>query len=25
VRLSFQGEFTKFGNLPADGPGPAFE
>jgi replicative DNA helicase len=25
VRLAFQGEFTKFGNLPADGPGPAFE
>jgi replicative DNA helicase len=25
VRLAFQGEFTKFGNLPADGTGPAFE
>ena len=25
VRLSFEGQFTKFGNLPADGPGPAFE
>ncbi|HEY2873500.1 MAG TPA: replicative DNA helicase [Reyranella sp.] len=25
VRLSFEGQFTKFGNLAADGPGPAFE
>jgi replicative DNA helicase len=25
VRLSFEGQFTKFDNLPADGPGPAFE
>jgi replicative DNA helicase len=25
VRLAFEGQFTKFGNLPADGPGPAFE
>ena len=27
VRLSFEGQFTKFGNLPADaeGPGPVFE
>ena len=27
VRLSFEGQFTKFGNLAADGegPGPVFE
>jgi replicative DNA helicase len=25
VRLSFEGQYTKFGNLPADGAGPAFE
>ncbi|MBN9088836.1 MAG: replicative DNA helicase [Reyranella sp.] len=25
VRLAFEGQFTKFGNLPADGAGPAFE
>jgi hypothetical protein len=26
VRLAFEGQFTKFDNLPADndGPGPAF-
>jgi len=25
VRLAFEGQFTKFGNLPVDEPGPAFE
>jgi replicative DNA helicase len=25
VRLAFEGQFTKFGNLPADGASPAFE
>ena len=27
VRLAFEGQFTKFDNLPADGdgPGPVFE
>jgi replicative DNA helicase len=25
VRLAFEGQFTKFGNLPADGVSPAFE